>query len=237
MKVLKSIIISVIVCVIILGFVQICIADNLNIRIEESSNGAKLVLNHKGKKYELVLSPYSGNTGVADATTPNSNSNNGETTAPDTTADGSITLEQAKTIALNDAGLTQADFKKARQDYDDGRNVYEIEFVADSREYEYKIDSSTGRILDIDIDYNNKNYDNKDNSSDTAYNITAAEAESAALNSAGVSRSDVKYIYSYIDNDDKKTVYEVEFAVNNTKYEYKIDTSNGTILEQDIESH
>lgn len=235
MKVLKSIIISIIVCVIILGFVQICIADNLNIRIEESSNGAKLVLNHKGKKYELVLSPYSGNTGVTDATTPNSN--NGEITAPDTTADGSITLEQAKTIALNDAGLTQVDFKKAKQDYDDGRNVYEIEFLYENRDYEYKIDSSTGRILDIDIDYNNKNYDGKNSSSDIVYNVTAAEAESIALKSAGVSRSDVKYIHSYIDTDNGRFVYEVEFVINNIEYEYKIDTDEGTILEQDKEMH
>ncbi len=215
MKVFRNVIITIVVCMLVLGFVQICVADNYNIVVEESGDGAKLVLTYKSKKYEVVLSPYSGNT----------------------TTEGSITLEQAKTIALNDAGLTDADFKKAKMDYDDGRTVYEIEFVYDNKEYDYEIDSSTGRILDTDIEYKNKNSGNKNSSSDTAYNITAAEAESIALKSGGVSRSDVKYIHSYIDNDDGRTVYEVEFLVNNTEYEYKIDVNSGAILEQDIETH
>ncbi len=227
MKALKNIVILVVIVVFVLGFVHICIADNLNMKIEESGNGAKLVLNHKGKKYELTLSPYSGNNAVR-----------GTDVSAGTNAE-EITLEQAKTIALNDAGLTNADFTKANKDFDDGIAVYEIEFIYDSKEYEYKIDSSSGRILDIDIEYNDKNYVNKNTGTGTGttYNITSAEAESIALKSGGVSIGSVKYIHSYIDNDDGKIVYEVEFAVNNTKYEYKIDINNGTILEQDIDNH
>lgn len=66
----------------------------------------------------------------------------------------SVTVEQAKETALNHAGLT-ADavyFEKAESDYDDGLLVYEIEFSAGNREYEYEIDARTGEILDYEWD-------------------------------------------------------------------------------------
>lgn len=83
---------------------------------------------------------YSGNTG--------NDANNG-------TASAAITLDQAKEIALAHAGLN-ADavyFDKAKQDYDDGILVYEIEFKAGTAEYEYEIDAQTGAILDYEWDH------------------------------------------------------------------------------------
>ena len=68
------------------------------------------------------------------------------------------TLEAAKQTALAHAGLTasQVQFVKAQTDRDDGRLIYEIEFVVKSgnvwKEYDYEIDASTGRILDFDYD-------------------------------------------------------------------------------------
>lgn len=66
----------------------------------------------------------------------------------------SITVEQAKEIALNHAGQTAdaVSFEKAKSDYDDGRAVYEIEFRAGTTEYEYEIDAQTGDILEYDWD-------------------------------------------------------------------------------------
>ena len=81
------------------------------------------------------------------------------TTQPGTTqTTGSITVEEAKTIALNHAGLTAdaVTFVKAKQDYDDGRLVYEIEFVTSSGngylEYDYEIDAATGSVVSYDYD-------------------------------------------------------------------------------------
>lgn len=68
-------------------------------------------------------------------------------------AAGDIGVEQAKTIALQHAGLTAEGvvFSKAKLDREDGRLVYEIEFyVTGKSEYEYEIDASTGEILDAD---------------------------------------------------------------------------------------
>lgn len=70
------------------------------------------------------------------------------------TAQGEITLEEAKAAALAYAGFSeeQVNFTKLEQDYDDGKAEYEIEFLADKKEYDFTIDASTGEILEVDID-------------------------------------------------------------------------------------
>lgn len=67
---------------------------------------------------------------------------------------GIITLEEAKKIALDYAGLKESDvrFAKTEFDCDDGRAEYEIEFYFGRTEYEFEIDASSGRILKSEID-------------------------------------------------------------------------------------
>ena len=64
-------------------------------------------------------------------------------------------MEDAKSIALQDAGLNagQVYFKKVQLDRDDGRTVYEVEFLCNGYEYEYEIDSKTGSILERDREW------------------------------------------------------------------------------------
>lgn len=66
----------------------------------------------------------------------------------------SITSEQAKEIALNHAGQSASNvyFDKLELDYDDGMQIYEIEFVSGNMEYEYEIDAATGAILEYEWD-------------------------------------------------------------------------------------
>ncbi len=69
-------------------------------------------------------------------------------------ASGPITEEQAKQIALQHAGVAQSDISRERvkQDYDDGRQKFEVSFHVGWKEYEYDIDAATGRILEFDVD-------------------------------------------------------------------------------------
>ncbi|MCD8390821.1 MAG: PepSY domain-containing protein, partial [Firmicutes bacterium] len=69
----------------------------------------------------------------------------------------SITLDEAKEIALAHAGLDSADvtFTKAKLDTDDGVKVYDIEFRYGTTEYEYEINASTGEIESYDTDTDN----------------------------------------------------------------------------------
>ncbi len=69
-------------------------------------------------------------------------------------ASGAITLEAAKQIALAKVGMKEEDVKFTKQhlDKDDGRTVYEIEFVVNGMEYEFDIDAASGAILEFDAD-------------------------------------------------------------------------------------
>lgn len=74
---------------------------------------------------------------------------------PPPSGDGeTITAEQAKEIALADAGVSadSAAFKKVKLDWDDGRAEYEVEFYAGSMEYEYEIDAKTGKIISREME-------------------------------------------------------------------------------------
>ena len=65
-----------------------------------------------------------------------------------------IGKSRAKNIALADAGVSSsaADFIRVELDRDDGVRVYEIEFTAGDKEYEYEIHAVTGKIRDKDVD-------------------------------------------------------------------------------------
>ncbi len=137
-----------------------------------------------------------------------------------------IGLEEAKTIALNDAGLkaNQVSFVKAGTDYDDGRKYYEVEFYKGNQEYDYTIDASTGKI--VEVDYDAENYTKPSSTSV----ISADEARKIALKHAGVSSSNVRYEKTELDYDDGRQKYEIEFRVGNMEYDYEIDATNGNVL-------
>lgn len=65
-----------------------------------------------------------------------------------------ITLDEAKKIALQKAGLSENEvlFEEASYDFDDGRWICEIEFKKDKVEYSAEILASDGTVISWDID-------------------------------------------------------------------------------------
>ena len=70
-------------------------------------------------------------------------------------AGNKLTQDQAKQAALDYAGVDASDatFTKVKRDWDDGREVFEIEFYADGTEYEMDIDVLSGRVTDFSAEY------------------------------------------------------------------------------------
>lgn len=66
-----------------------------------------------------------------------------------------LTVDQAMQAALDFADVNDSEvtFTKAFKDYDDGREVYEIEFYANGTEYDMDVDVYTGRITDFNTEY------------------------------------------------------------------------------------
>lgn len=79
--------------------------------------------------------------------TPKQNNNS-------STQTGNISVERAKQITLTHAGVYagQVIFKSAKLDREDGREVYEIDFVSGNKEYDYEIDAKSGSILKFDVE-------------------------------------------------------------------------------------
>ena len=160
-----------------------------------------------------------------------------------TQAKGSITVEEAKAIALNHAGLTAdaVTFVKAKQDYDDDRLVYEIEFVTTSGngylEYDYEIEAATGSILSYDYDAESYTPQPTTTTPSTATGalIDEATAKLTAVNQVpGASTSD---IYEWkLDYDDGRWEYEGKIIYNQMEFEFTIDAATGAVIEWDVES-
>lgn len=70
-------------------------------------------------------------------------------TTPQQSTDTAVSLEQAQQLALQKAGLSDSEvtWKKLEQDEDDGRIVYELEFISGRTEYDCEIDAATGNFL------------------------------------------------------------------------------------------
>lgn len=72
----------------------------------------------------------------------------------DKVAGGQITEDEALATALAHVNLKRNQIKltSSHLDNEDGMMVYEIEFVSDGNEYEFYIDTETGRIIKYEKD-------------------------------------------------------------------------------------
>ena len=95
------------------------------------------------------------NAAPADSTQTDTTTASGVTTTPAQTAPntntsiGAVDEAKAQEIALAHAGIKAADatITKSKLDYDDGRQIYEIEWYANGAKYDYEIAVATGEIV------------------------------------------------------------------------------------------
>ena len=142
-------------------------------------------------------------------------------TAPSTAGD--IGADAARSAAYQHAGVTasQVNDVVVERDYDDGRLEYSVEFWAGTVEYDYEIDGSTGAVLKSQ---------RETHASAATDTIGTAQAQSIALDAAGLTASDVRELEVSPELDERTPHYEVSFKSGGMEYEYKIDTATGQIL-------
>ena len=165
-----------------------------------------------------------------------------------TTASGDyISVDRAKQIALNDAGVKESNavFLRANLDWDDGRMQYEVEFYSGNTEYDYDIDAVTGAILSSDRELENfqiwnngtsrpsGNTSGNTGSASSGNYITAERAQQIALAETPSGSTVVKCQFDW---DDGRAQYEIEIRNGWTEYEFEIDAVTGTIFSRDIDN-
>lgn len=158
----------------------------------------------------------------------------------DSTADYSnisefISEEDAKSAALIDAGLTEAEvtFTKIKLDTGDFVKVYDVEFYTADSEYDYEINASDGTVKDKSVEI--LEIMPGENESSTEY-IGVYAAKKIAIDHAGLTETEVQISKAKLENDDGVVEYDISFYCEDKEYEYNIDAVSGNIIEFDCES-
>ncbi|MCD7830024.1 MAG: PepSY domain-containing protein [Clostridiales bacterium] len=188
----------------------------------------------------IISAEQDGKTQTTTTTTTTTDTTDTTTATTDTTTTtDTVTAAEAKDIALDHAGVAEADatFTKAELDYDDGVQVYDVEFYTTTTEYEYEINAATGAVVSHSQETISTGTTGTTGTTNTTSGdiITSAEAKQIALNHAGVSESNARQMEVELDYDDGIQVYEVEFKSGTMEYSYEIKAADGTILDYEKE--
>ena len=177
------------------------------------------------------------NAAPADSTQTDTTTASGATTTPaqttpsTNTSTGAVTEAKAQEIALAHAGIKAADatITKSKLDYDDGRQIYEIEWYANGAKYDYEIAVATGEIV-------NSGYEAK-TVVGTGSSATVSEATAKQTALARVSGATDKDIYEWkLDYDDGRPEYEGKIIYGGTEYEFTIDAASGNVTDWEAET-
>lgn len=163
-----------------------------------------------------------------------------------------ITLEEAQTAALTDAGVAAADatFTEGKLDYDDGQALYDVDFYTADAKYEYEINAATGSVYSRSKETFSAaptqdttpatEPDPVPAGSDTAGSAPAATgmeaAKAAALADAGFTEDQVYLSKCEADYDDGVLCYEIEFCCNGWEYDYEIYGETCAVRSKDVEA-
>lgn len=66
--------------------------------------------------------------------------------------------------------------------------------------------------------------------------ISLDEAKVAALTDAGLKEEEMTFTETYLERDDRRQVYDIEFYSADTEYDYEINADDGTIRERNTDT-
>lgn len=190
-----------------------------------AENGEVLEASYRDKNAAPADSTQSDTTASGATTTP------AQITPSTSTSTGAVDEAKAQEIALAHAGVNAADatITKSKLDYDDGRQVYELEWYANGAKYDYEVAVATGEIV-------NSGYEAK-TVVGTGNSATVSEATAKQTALARVSGATAANIYKFkLDFDDGRWEYEGEIHYGTMEYDFTIDANTGALLEWDMES-
>ena len=136
---------------------------------------------------------------------------------------GNISVEEAKKIALEYAGVTapKATFTKAELKKEKETEIYHIDFYTAANSYEFQIDARNGTVL---------KQSNAAREDVIQGYIGIKEAKKIAYQHAKVTAAQVQLVKCELNTEDEVQVYVVSFSVGNAEYEYTIDAKTGKII-------
>ncbi|WP_418883470.1 PepSY domain-containing protein [Waltera sp.] len=205
----------------------------LSLAVAMTGCGGKPVINQQPSSQEKNEVDTQAQT---EATVPAADSATTQSSAAATaqTVTGTVDEEMAQKIALEHAGVkaTDATITKSKLDYEGRRQVYEIEWYAGGKKYDYEIAVDTGEILSSAYDEKTSGWSVSNSS-----NVTVSEADAKQTALGRVSAATQKDIYEWkFDYDDGRPEYEGKIIYGGTEYDFTIDASSGAVIEWEAES-
>ena len=201
----------------------------LSLAVAMTGCGGKPVINQQPSSQEKNAVDTQAQT---ETTAPAADSATTQSSAAATaqTVTGTVDEEMAQKIALEHAGVkaTDATITKSKLDYEDGRQVYDIEWYAGGAKYDYEIATDTGEIISSAYEEKTMGADSK--------NVTVSEADAKKTALDRVSGATDKDLYEWkLDYDDGRPEYEGKIIYGGTEYEFTIDAATGSVMEWDAE--
>lgn len=190
-----------------------------------AENGEVLEASYRDKNAAPADSTQTDTPASGATTTP------AQITPSTSTSTGAVDEAKAQEIALAHAGVNAADatITKSKLDYDDGRQVYELEWYANGAKYDYEVAVATGEIV-------NSGYEAK-TVVGTGNSATVSEATAKQTALSRVPGATAANIYKFkLDFDDGRWEYEGEIRYGTMEYDFTIDANTGVLLEWDMES-
>ena len=138
--------------------------ESIDLELDKKEYEVELYYNNND--YEFKVSAKEGKIIYTDYYIPSNNvnnsngdNNNTKNNSQTTTQGNNISLDEAVSIALENANASESDvnFVKKQEDYDDNELVYDIEFHYEGYEYEYEIRAKDGVIISQDKDQLRRN--------------------------------------------------------------------------------
>lgn len=139
-----------------------------------------------------------------------------------------LTIEDAQIIALEKVQLNLADvmMTKLSQDRDDGRLVFDVEFVVSDTEYEFEIDAQTGEI----IEQSTERVDKSKAAMLSQKLLTMDEAKEKALTQAAATVENAIFLKVELDDEDDQAEYEIEFTADDKMHKVEMNAKSGEII-------
>lgn len=218
---------------------------NLEIDFDHDDNKAvyEIEFETNDAEYEYVIDAITGAVIKSEKEAKKSTGSNKQASSKATTSKDYIGKAQALTLALDHAGVGKSSVieYEVELDKDDDKVVYEIEFKTKDAEYEYEINAYSGKVLKFesetrDVKKTSKNDVTPIPSQSPVSYISRAKVKEIVFQHAGVDAGKVKELEIELDDDDyDKAIYEVEFKVGTTEYDYQVDASTGNILKSKVD--
>ena len=179
----------------------------------------------------------------------------------------SIGSDTAFSVAIEDAGVNKENAQKLKSDFEreDGKFVYEVEFDAEGKEYDYIIDAKSGEVLEKESE--KENIAPSASSPEITENTTAPEEEKTSQTDEPVSDTTTEAVSTTKPEDTSITLekaksialadagvkaskvtftkarldredncYDIEFVSGNKKCEYEVSVKSGRITDKEIEN-